>query len=117
MAGGSPGLCSERSRAKTINGGKGEGHLPGGLRLMLSSPATAPGFDGMLLTRARVSPVPLCSLLDKWPWGYCQTPALLHSALSAWTGQGKQQPVAFGTLSLPVTGWLLRAGRSWPGVL
>lgn len=37
VAGGSPGLCSERSRAKRINGGKGEGHLPGGLRLTLSS--------------------------------------------------------------------------------
>lgn len=74
VAGGSPGLGSERSRAKRINGGKGEGHLPGGLRLALSSPATAPGFDGMLLTCARVSPLPLGSLLDLWPWGFCQTP-------------------------------------------
>lgn len=30
VAGGSPGLCSERSRAKRINGGNGEGELPWG---------------------------------------------------------------------------------------
>lgn len=116
VAGGSPGLCSERSRAKRINGGKGEGHLPGGLRLMLCSPATAPGFDGMLLTGARDAPH-LCTgcsslvhvfLLSLSAPSSTSAPGAIarpleaapHLApqypLSAWTGEGELQPVAFG---------------------
>lgn len=74
VAGGSPGLCSKCSRAKRINGGKGEGELPGGLRLMLSSPATAPGFGRVRPACAHASPLPLGSLLELCPQSYCQTP-------------------------------------------
>jgi len=74
VAGGSPGLCSERSRAKRINGGKGEGGSPGGLRLMLCSPATAPGFMGVLPTCTCASPLPLGSRLKPCPRSSCQSP-------------------------------------------
>lgn len=72
VAGGSPGLCSERSRAKRINGGKGEGHLPGGLRLTeLSSPGQLQASTGC---SSLVHVFVLSLSAPSLTCGYCQTP-------------------------------------------